>query len=1269
MYKLQVVLVSPSARDAIVPINYRINSMESSQMIIPSQNGNQSSMQQNMEVPSQFPNMNNENISNFNTSNIAPLYQAPSNTKKFLHFTKPSNTLFSLSEEIQIKCEKIYPNLSEPIEILSIQDSSGCDLDPEFIVKDVFNMDNVVRVILQDELDMTEDSNISLYKNNKRRKLNEGASQYNSNHNFQTQPSTAQGQSQNQPNGILKIAKKRSAISNIKSSIGSNLRVSTPLANQIYPLHNPMKISNNSDDEDDIAERSFLPPPNQPQSPPIRISSGIDSYKRIKSAKEDTVSRSETVDPDKSKQQRMFSGTPIRTVMTPNRVTLTGQRVLSENLLTSTSSSHGLVFASSAARQGSRNLASVVTSRIASGSLSIPEPKITEVEKELREGPASPSSMLPAKGTKIPMKQPYIEKSLSPDSDSSSDNSSEQYELNVLPSLNVDKSSSKESPFNHIVANQINNDAVQRTTENNHNHRGISNTRVNGGNNIAKRKSSLEAKLQNKSFTNFSQNGQQEELRRMDHFSDEDEQEEDKSEEAKAASNMNNALTSKRDDILIDTIDENGDLNNNGADDTAQHIVLEEKSVKNFESTLPHESLQKNDLLNMVTNNASVETFQEKDFILHKPTEPKNSDLSPSKVNKPQKDDSTSIYIAQNTSKILKAEPVKEHVINAPTIPKTMENIQETVNRLLNKKAESNSIIPENPKKNSRPIKTSEHPTSGVSKNDLNIKVLRNDESDKSGSGSKLETSSEDSSSVVSDEEDNQNKSTRKITMKKIPDNVTVNSKTSNLELNIDKLSKDKYNSMSESIMTSRIANNTNSPVGKSESTLTNPIVANKVLVSTDFKLRGESRKKPILKEDSNSTNHGSNESDSSGTDSSQASSSDSSSDSESEGSNDEANRSVRIRKTATGEARPKPYKQKIKLNKDNVAIKTASISQAFSKTKPKQRVFQTPEFIDSDSESELEPKTEKNTDDTNLGAPKNNVPGKTTVDNKLETLEQSKSTIKEDVDKDINSVKQNVSKTETTASNEVTDDTPTPLDSNKPQPENKGSPSKSSSSDEDSSSDDSSDVSSSSSDDEVSMNSKKSRRLIVSQPKGKVNSRQPSINRVSELSSEESNSATLAQKEPPASIEKPNESVPSEEEQKTKSAANPSLGSNSKLPSKFRPSLSSLSDLVSRGIPEVKEKSIFMKLVSSSQPVGSKEASSDSESSSESNPDSDSDSDSDSGSDSDSDSNSNSSNSSASDEETNFISAKSASTALKKKKTKKMSGGFASLLKDSKKK
>ncbi|CAI4886564.1 CLL_collapsed_G0029250.mRNA.1.CDS.1 [Saccharomyces cerevisiae] len=127
----------------------------------------------------QYANLRSANVS------FTPSYFNQSRFRKFLLFTKPTNTLLNLSHEIIIN-----------IEILSLQDNSGCDLDPDFLVKDVFNVNNIVRVILKNEIDLDDSAPVSLYKSVKRSKLNNGSPQF-------AQPTTNLV-----PSGVLLITKK-----------------------------------------------------------------------------------------------------------------------------------------------------------------------------------------------------------------------------------------------------------------------------------------------------------------------------------------------------------------------------------------------------------------------------------------------------------------------------------------------------------------------------------------------------------------------------------------------------------------------------------------------------------------------------------------------------------------------------------------------------------------------------------------------------------------------------------------------------------------------------------------------------------------------------------------------------------------------------------------------------------------------------------------------------------------------------------------------------
>lgn len=621
MYKIQVVLVPPSVRDNFVPIGFTSTLEDSSHLL--NTTGNQNNVPNTLENSIQ-------NWNNTNNSLILSNYFTQPRLKRFLLFTNPSNTLLDLADEILIKCEKIYPNLANDIEILTLQDSNSCDLDPDFIVKDVFNIDNTVRVILKNEinLDSNTTQHVSLYGNAKRRKLN----------NFESQSVQQQQQQQQQQiysvsSGTLKVAKKRSN-GNSKTITNPNLRISTPLANQIFPS----QTSNNSDDEDNFADRSFLPPPTQPQSPPIRISSGIENSKRMKySAMEDTVSRSETVDPDKSKQQRLLSGTPFRTDLTPNRVTLTGQRVVSESY-DGTPRSNGLIFTSttqplSGTRRGSMN-----NSRITSGMLTIPEPRIAEVEKELKEGPSSPASVLPLKADRIPMKKPYMEQHPVISGEDSSSSSSETYEAELnkgeqSPSLRKSDISNhnesqelpypvKNSPFNPTGSSQ--NNYTNNIRNDNENINNLQNS-FSKTSKDSQRLSSLEAKLENKSHSQRS-------IRRIDQFSDDENENENERIQIAKLPTKSKVVTTK-DNMIKRNINAN---NNTNGDDSRNSIDTDHEAnntvrFTDIQSELhnkSHEAVQKKDLLNIVDKSQEVKTTGKLADILEKPIKQKENSTS-----------------------------------------------------------------------------------------------------------------------------------------------------------------------------------------------------------------------------------------------------------------------------------------------------------------------------------------------------------------------------------------------------------------------------------------------------------------------------------------------------------------------------------------------------------------------------------------------------------------------------------------------------------------
>ncbi|CCF55795.1 hypothetical protein KAFR_0A03600 [Kazachstania africana CBS 2517] len=1174
MYKLQVVLVPPSAKDFILPLGFNSNSG----MIDPNNTLNQPNNLSNNQEASMnqiFPS-NNSSIFNFNNVRF----------KKFLHFTKPNNNLFALSQEILNKCEKMYPKLIDDIEILSLQDANSCDLDPDFTVKDVFNVDNVVQVILKNELDIDNNEDMSLYRNAKRIKLDSGSSQI-------TQQNYTGGNS-----GVIKVLKKRTN--------QANLRVSTPLANQIYPnTNNNSDIDNN---DEDFGERSFLPPPTHPQSPPIRISSGIDNYsvKRIKVTNEDTVSRSATVDPDKTKQQRMLSGTPLKNTMTPNRVTLTGQRVVSENNVTSSNNNNGLIFTGVTS---SNKSAPNSTPRIASGMLSIPEPKISEVEKELREGPSSPSSLLPAKPDRIPMKKPYIEKTEQPESSSedfSESSSSEVRDSNASPSKEANgvatelsiKSPTKNTPFNTVSSIQYR-DLANHTS--------------------VQRKSSLETRIESKAIAQTAQGHN--EMRRIDNFSDTDDEENE-----------------RMDDTSI-------------GNDTVRHNDLDSSKT-----------MHKDDLIRMVTDYQNSKQVAPSP-ILEKPTL-SNSSLdikdSEEKITQQKKSDIESSLISK---------PLKENLIEPEkgSLFKSVESSSNSTIRVL---------------RNTKKVPEEQENESELSADDEEDKDKNKPLHKKSYRKPDTPAPSKDHLSTVTSKKSITSEDNKSV------DKPQVKSSGENAKPKQSLVTKSKPTKVTKPTIEA-------SPKGKK---MIVPILNKHNIVTPKAPNKANDAPPPRISQGTNAKKEQKGEvKGSSSNDSDESSSS-----SDSSSSDNETERVVTVR---TVTKKPSTRASLNKAQAQKVIDKSVKEHFPFKKIQ-KEKVYQTPEFLESSDESDTNTENGLNQDKKGKKLQEEKVEKGEVINKNSENDEAApmtkleKDTHKKEPVKKAVSTKPDVAKStkDTLQKKEAQKNEPSKAKDNKTAAvslethglvsrnvmapgltsnvKNSKSASLSSSDRESSSSRDDSSSYYSSTDDSSSeeenstSSTRKARRLVVAPPKGIVGtySRKTTLGNISDLEnapqSTQVSSLSSQQASPSKTLVQSKQlngaTAPSKVQPHDSSSSLSSSSVSNKLPQKIRPSLSSLSDLASRGIPDVREKS--NKVASSHQKTKAEKEESESDSeSSDDNSSHESSSDDDDDSESDSDSSSDNGNS-------DFISAKSASALLGKKK-KKASGGFASLIKDSKKK
>lgn len=118
----------------------------------------------------------------FPPSYITPYIQqlTGNKIKKFLHITSASNNLETVACEIGLRFQKLYPN-EDPLNILKIQNSEECDLDPDYVVSMVFDTSNVCRVIVSNEFsDETSSTgkrilNQDLNKVMKKRRSNTGS--------------------------------------------------------------------------------------------------------------------------------------------------------------------------------------------------------------------------------------------------------------------------------------------------------------------------------------------------------------------------------------------------------------------------------------------------------------------------------------------------------------------------------------------------------------------------------------------------------------------------------------------------------------------------------------------------------------------------------------------------------------------------------------------------------------------------------------------------------------------------------------------------------------------------------------------------------------------------------------------------------------------------------------------------------------------------------------------------------------------------------------
>lgn len=237
MLKLQVVLVPPSALRQRKPRNTGSRPGQWGATVL------NSSPYTRDSLGTSTPNNNNNNNNNSSVliEQLAPQQQL----RKFLHITGRDKELLEVAGEIAVRFSKLYPD-DEPLDILKLQDSNECDLDPEYIAGDIFDTDNVVNVLLLNEIKSLD---AAIDKETEARALKRRASGNMSS---------------------LTIPKKRAVNNRNRDSLwgveGGESRRSTPLSNQVYPESSSTSNRSFNMSVNDDSEVS-LPPPEDSEIP------------------------------------------------------------------------------------------------------------------------------------------------------------------------------------------------------------------------------------------------------------------------------------------------------------------------------------------------------------------------------------------------------------------------------------------------------------------------------------------------------------------------------------------------------------------------------------------------------------------------------------------------------------------------------------------------------------------------------------------------------------------------------------------------------------------------------------------------------------------------------------------------------------------------------------------------------------------------------------------------------------------------------------------
>ncbi|KAK5782171.1 hypothetical protein RI543_000095 [Arxiozyma heterogenica] len=280
--------------------------------------------------------------------------------KKFLLFINLQSDLNQLANEISLKFKDMYPNFTDDLNILSIQDNNGNDLDPDYIVKDIFNTNNIVKVFIDKDIDWNNPKYLETKytRYNKRRKVN--PKKYSSNkinHNYNNN-------NKNIP----------------------NIRIYASRTPEVYRDIDSVIMDNTID-------QSISKPPANFQPSDI-ISTPKVSPSKTRNIDNRSIEKVEEHDEfyDQSSPKETLLGTPVMSIITPNKLTDSQQNLYSTNNYLTETVRHSDSF-KTATQNISNNISPMKTPTTKGNFLSLPINGISSTIHDTSKAILSPSNL------------------------------------------------------------------------------------------------------------------------------------------------------------------------------------------------------------------------------------------------------------------------------------------------------------------------------------------------------------------------------------------------------------------------------------------------------------------------------------------------------------------------------------------------------------------------------------------------------------------------------------------------------------------------------------------------------------------------------------------------------------------------------------------------------------------------------------------------------------------------------------------------------------